>query len=106
MLNEFYNAATNPALLMAAFAAIAVFAAVYTVTIPFFDTDKLGARIKAVSIEREAIRARERARLATEQRRASLRREPKAFMRRIVDSLNLRNALADEKTVARLRMAG
>jgi tight adherence protein C len=106
MLNEFYDAATNPALLMAAFAAIAVFAAVYTVTIPFFDTDKLGARIKAVSIEREAIRARERARLATEQRRASLRREPKAFMRRIVDSLNLRNALADEKTLARLRMAG
>jgi tight adherence protein C len=106
MLTTIFDAVTDPNVLMAMFAAIAVFATVYTVTLPFFERDALAGRIKAVSLEREAIRARERARMANEAKRASLRREPKAFMRQIVDSLNLRNALADEKTVGKLRMAG
>src|SRR5262249_23695464 len=38
--------------------------------------------------------------------RASLRNEPKQYMRRVVDRFNLRRALADEGTVAQLRMAG
>jgi tight adherence protein C len=59
-----------------------------------------------VALEREQIRARERARLDAEANRAKLRAEPKAYMRRVVDRFNLRKALADEKTVARLRMAG
>src|SRR3954452_15643086 len=106
MLSALFHAVTDPTVLLATFAAVAVFATVYTVTIPFFERDQLTARIKAVALEREAIRARERARMANEAKRASLRSEPKAYMRRIVDSLNLRNALADEKTLARLRMAG
>jgi len=106
MLGLFYDAVTDPNILMASCAAIAVFAAVYTLTMPFFEGDKLGARIKAVAIEREAIRARERARLATDQKRVALRAEPKAYMRRVVESLNLRRALADEKTLGQLRMAG
>jgi tight adherence protein C len=106
MFGVIFEAVTDPNVLIATFAALAVFATIYTVSMPFFESDKLAARIKAVSLEREVIRARERARLANEQKRASLRREPKAFMRQIVDSLNLRNILADEKTVARLRMAG
>jgi tight adherence protein C len=97
---------TNPQALMAIFAAMAVGATAYTLVQPLFERDKLGARIKAVALEREAIRARERARLASDAKRANLRREPKVFMRRIVDSFNLRNALADDKTVAKLRMAG
>ncbi len=106
MIAVLYNAVTDPNVVVAIFAALAVFATIYTISMPFFEGDKLAARIKAVSLEREVIRARERARLVNEQKRASLRREPKAFMRQIVDRLNLRNALADEKTVARLRMAG
>jgi len=106
MLGVFYYAMTDPNILMASFAAIAVFATVYTIVMPFFEGDKLGARIKAVALEREAIRARERARLATEQKRVALRAEPKAYMRQIVDRLNLKRALADEKTLNQLRMAG
>jgi tight adherence protein C len=101
-----YDSVTNPQVLLATFSAIAVFATVFTVAQPYFDRDRLTARIKAVALEREEIRARERARLATEAKRASLRREPKAYMRSIVDRFNLRKALADEKTVGRLRMAG
>jgi tight adherence protein C len=106
MLGVFYDAITDPNILMAMCAAIAVFATIYTLSMPYFERDQLGTRIKAVALEREAIRARERARLAAESKRASLRTEPKAFMRQIVDQLNLRNLLADQKTMARLRMAG
>jgi tight adherence protein C len=106
MLALFYDSVTNPNFLLAVFAAIAVFATVYTVTQPLFDRDKLTARIKSVALEREEIRARERARMAAEAKRASLRKEPKAYMRKIVDQFNLRKALADDKTVNKLRMAG
>ncbi|HVY19527.1 MAG TPA: type II secretion system F family protein [Bauldia sp.] len=106
MFELIFHSLISPTFLVGAFAAIAVAATVYSVAQPYFEGDKLGARIKAVALEREEIRARERARLANEAKRAKLRQEPKAFMRQIVDRLNLRNALADEKTVARLRMAG
>ncbi len=106
MITFLYDSVTNPTVLFAVFSAIAVFSTVYTVTQPLFDRDKLASRIKAVALEREEIRARERARLAAEAKRASLRQEPKAYMRNIVDRFNLRNLLADEKTAARLRMAG
>ncbi len=106
MLALFYDSVTNPNFLIAVFAAIAVFATVYTVSQPLFERDKLTARIKSVALEREEIRARERARMAAEAKRASLRKEPKAFMRKIVDQFNLRKALADDKTVNKLRMAG
>jgi tight adherence protein C len=97
---------SNPQFLFAVFAAIAVFATVLTATSLLFERDKLGARIKAVALEREKIRARERARLAQEQKRASLRNEAKPYMQRIVDRFNLKKALADEGTSNRLRMAG
>ena len=97
---------TSPQFVVAALAALAVFATVYTLTQPLLERDKLAARIKAVGVEREEIRARERARLANEAKRAKLRAEPKAYMQRVVDRFNLQKALADEKTVSRLRMAG
>jgi tight adherence protein C len=106
MFNLIYGAITDPNVLIALFSALAVAATVFTVVQPYLERDTLGARIKAVALEREAIRARERARLAAETKRANLRREPKAYMRQIVDRLNLRKALADEKTTGRLRMAG
>lgn len=106
MLALIYDNVTNPTFLVAVFSAVAVFATVFTVAQPLFERDKLAARIKSVALEREEIRARERARLANEAKRASLRKEPKAYMREIVDRFNLRKALADEKTVAKLRTAG
>ena len=106
MYQLFLETATSPEFLIAVFAAIAVASTVYSVTQPFFERDRLGARIKAVSVEREEIRARERARLAMEAKRGKLRSEPKAFMRQIVDRFNLQKALVDAKTVNLLRTAG
>jgi len=106
MVELFFSSITDPAVLIPILAAFSVFATILTVAQPFFSGDRLGARIKAVALEREQIRARERARLATEQNRASLRVEPKAYMRKIVEKFNLRKALADEGTVNKLRTAG
>ena len=106
MIRFFYENATNPQVLIAVLSAFAVFATVFTFVQPLFERDRLAGRIKAVALEREEIRARERARLANDAKRANLRREAKPFMRQIVDRFNLRKALADDKTVARLRMAG
>jgi tight adherence protein C len=106
MFQSFLRLATDPQVLLAIFAAIAVFATVVTLAQTFFEGDRLAARIKSVALERERIRARERARLQAAQNRASLRNEPQAYIRQIVDRFNLQKALADEGTVTRLRMAG
>jgi tight adherence protein C len=106
MVELVFSSMTNPAVLISILAAISVFATIVTIGQPLLVRDKLGNRIKAVAVEREQIRARERARMAIEQKRASLRVEPKAYMRKIVERFNLRNLLADEGTVAKLRMAG
>ncbi len=106
MLELVFRSMTDPAVMIPILAAFSVFATIITVAQPLLARDRLGARIKSVALEREQIRARERARLAAEQKRVSLRNEPKAYMRRIVDRFNLRKALADEGTTNKLRMAG
>ena len=106
MLNTVYDYMTDPTFLFALFSAIAVFATILTLGQTLVERDRLGARIKMVAVEREKIRARERARLAVESKRVSLRNEPKSYMREIVERFNLRKALADERTVDNLRMAG
>ena len=106
MLATIYGYMSDPQVLFAVFAAIAVFATVVTIGQSFFERDRLATRIKSVAVEREAIRARERARLASQPNRVSLRNEPKAYMRQVVEKFNLRKALADDGTVNRLRMAG
>lgn len=97
---------TDPQFLIPLFAAVSVFATVVTLLSPLFERDQLASRMKAVALEREQIRARERARLAEESQRATLRKEAKPFMRQIVDQLNLRALLTDKGTAAKLGMAG
>jgi tight adherence protein C len=100
-----FDLLTDPQMLLAACVAIGVAATVLTVALPLLEKDQLASRMKAVALEREAIRTRERARLGVE-RTKSLRAEPKAFMKQMVETLNLKNALSDDKTADQLRMAG
>lgn len=106
MFNFVYDNMTDPQVLFAVFAAIAVFATVLTVSSMLFQRDRLAARIKSVALEREKIRAHERARLAADANRVSLRNDARPFMQQVVERFNLKKALADEKTVAKLRTAG
>ncbi len=99
---------TDPAILLPAFVMIAVLATFYTLAVPYLDRGDLDKRMKSVALEREQMRARERARLNadTTQNKASLRAQHNTSVRNVVDRLNLREALVDANTMNRLRQAG
>jgi tight adherence protein C len=108
LLNLFFQI-FEPQNMVAILSAVAVFATIVTLAMPVLQRDELANRMRSAAIERDKIRARERARLAAEgqqSRKASLRQEPGGFIRDLVESLNLRKALADESTFGNLKMAG
>ncbi|MFU0506854.1 type II secretion system F family protein [Pseudaminobacter sp. NGMCC 1.201702] len=107
MTDQVIKSITDPAFLIALLVAIAVFATVFTV-MPSFSGNQLKARMKSVALERDELRARQRARLAAEadRRRKGLREEQSLGMRKIVDRLDLKRALADENTINKLKVAG
>ncbi|MCV3768452.1 type II secretion system F family protein [Rhizobium sp. TRM95796] len=99
---------TNPQVVFAVLVGIAVFATLYSLVLPYFDSGGLQKRMKAVTTEREQIRSRERARLNAEgaMQRSSLRHQNNTNVRQIVERLNLREALVDAGTVDKLKAAG
>ncbi|AYD03376.1 type II secretion system F family protein [Neorhizobium sp. NCHU2750] len=98
-------ALTEPTTLFAILVAVAVFATLYTIAASFMDGGNLDKRMKAVSTEREQLRARERARMNSDSK-ASLRTQNNQSVRQIVERFNLREALVDEGTINKLRAAG
>ena len=99
----------EPANLLALFCALAVFATILTIAMPLLARDELSVRMKSAAIERDKIRARERAKLANQSKRgpaASLKQDSSGVMRDLVEKLNLRKALADDNTFNNLKMAG
>ncbi|MGG7519166.1 type II secretion system F family protein [Allorhizobium undicola] len=97
---------TNPDLLIGLLVGLAVFATLYTILMPLLERKDLGKRMKAVSTERDMIRARERARLNAETSRGSLKNKNNQSASRIVERFNLKQALVDDKTQDRLKAAG
>ncbi|HSX74480.1 MAG TPA: type II secretion system F family protein [Shinella sp.] len=99
---------TDPAVLLPAFVMIAVLATFYTLAAPYLDRGDLDKRMKSVALEREQMRARERARMNAEasQSKTSLRAQNNTSVRQVVERLNLREALVDANTMNRLRQAG
>jgi tight adherence protein C len=109
MIATLLSALTDPAYMVPALVSIAVFATLFTVMMPYFEKGDLEARMKSAALEREEIRARERSRMTADQNlkaRPGLRNKNNQSVRQIVDQLNLRSALADDATVAKLRNAG
>jgi tight adherence protein C len=86
--------------------AIATIATILTLAMPLLQTDSLGRRMKSVASERERIRAREREKLGSDNKKVSLRHEPKAFMKDVVDRFNLTQWLGTDKAKAQMTMAG
>lgn len=106
-MHAFIGVITNPTALMSIMVSVAIFATIVSLAMPLLSGDRLNDRMRAVAIEREKIRARERARLQNEKERGSLRgKESKAYMRSLVDRLSLRNALLDKKGEETLKQAG
>jgi tight adherence protein C len=92
-------------LLAMLFAAIAAAATVITLAMPLLAGDNLGRRMKAVALEREKIRQRERERLMAGQK-VTLRRSPKQFMKTAVDRFNLAKWVGQESAREKLVQAG
>jgi tight adherence protein C len=99
---------TSPQIIFAGLVAIAVFGTLYVLVLPYFDAGSLEKRMRSVTVERDQIRNRERARLASESpiQRKGLRQQNNTSIRQIVERLNLREALVDAGTVDKLRAAG
>jgi tight adherence protein C len=96
----------NPQFLAMVFAAIAAGATVLTLAMPFLVTDTLSKRMKAVALERETIRQRERERLASGANKIALRQSPRAFMKTIVENFNLSKWVGQEQARVMLVQAG
>lgn len=97
----------SPSILVGALASLAVFLSFVTFALPILAGNELKSRMKAVAIERDKMRARERARLANEQGKGRSQRRPDdGIAARVVRALDLKRALADEQTIQSLRVAG
>ena len=110
MISSFMGNITDPQFLFVALTGLAVFATIFTLLMPFLSGGELQSRMKSVALERDAIKARERAKLAADADRrrkgGSLKEaSQKAGILAIVEGLDLKKALADESTVfvARIR---
>jgi tight adherence protein C len=105
MIALIYDKISNPQFMTMILVGIATAATVITVALPLVEGDVLGRRMKAVALERDRIRLRERERLA-QSGKVSLRQEPKAYMKQIVERLNLGQWLGTETAKQKLQMAG
>ncbi|HEX8665462.1 MAG TPA: type II secretion system F family protein [Beijerinckiaceae bacterium] len=106
MIQLVYAKLSDPHFMAMLLVGIAAAATVFTVAQPLVEGDSLGKRMKAVALEREKIRARERERLAKGQAKVSLRQAPKAYMKQVVDRFKLGDWLGTETARNQLVMAG
>ncbi len=103
-MDDLFEFLLNRQTILAALVAIATFATILTLAMSLFDSDKLGRRMKVIASERERIRARERERL--NESKISLRQQPKAYMKNIVDRFNLSSWLGTDQAKKQMIMAG
>jgi len=103
---EFLVNALNVKTITALFAGVAAAATVLTLAMPFVFVDPLDKRMRAVALEREKIRQRERERLAQEGQKAKLRQTPKQYIQTIVDRFNLTKWVGQEEARLKLIQAG
>ena len=103
---EFLVNALNVKTLTMLFAAVAAAATVLTLTMPLVYVDPLDKRMRAVALEREKIRQRERERMAHEGQKVKLRQSPKQYVQKIVDQFNLSKWVGQEEARLKLIQAG
>lgn len=104
MLDALFNL-LRPEALVTLLAALAAFAAVLSVAAPIMQKDPLKARMKAVSVEREKLRASKRQQGGDGQGRLREKSQTGATQQ-LVDVLNLRRVFEAETSRELLRQAG
>ena len=99
------QALADPQFLAMVLAGIAAVATVFTVAMPLIANDSLDKRMKAVAVERDRIRARERERISR-QNRGALRSRPAERIRQFVEQFKLSDWLGTETAKMQLMQAG
>ena len=87
-------------------AAVVAVAVALALAMPWLNSDPLARRIKAVGLERERIRAREREKLIAGEKRSTLRTKPGALVKQLVEGLDLSRWLGTGSAKTQLAMAG
>ncbi|GEP10919.1 type II secretion system F family protein [Methylobacterium gnaphalii] len=103
MNGSIIDALMNPKLGAMVLTGLAVAATAFALVQPLLEPDRLGKRMKLVSDEREQLRQREREKMAN---KSTLRTEPKAYMKNVVERFNLSRWLGTETSKTKLVMAG
>ena len=98
--------AMNAQTMTVVLAAVAAMATVLTIAMPIVFANPLDKRMKAVALEREKIRARERERMAQQKDKVSLRQSPKQYIQKTVDNFNLNKWFGQEEARLKLVQAG
>ena len=80
--------------------------AIVATVAPWISPDPLARRIKAVGVERERIRAREREKLAAADKRLAVRMKPGRLAKQLVEHLDLQRWLGVDTAKKHLAMAG
>jgi tight adherence protein C len=102
----YFHLLLDPGFLVPAFSAIAAFATIVTLGLPYMKGDRLEGRMKAVAERREELRQRQREAFAVAGRRGQLRSTPIGFMKRTVDNLKLEKLLESPGMKEKLMRAG
>ena len=103
---DFLINSVNVKTLTMVFAALAAAGTVLTLAMPFVFADPLGKRMRAVAVEREKIRQRERERMAQEHQKTALRQSPKQYVQTVVERFNLSKWFGQEEARLKLVQAG
>ncbi len=102
---QFLNTLMQPEVLFTLLIGFAVFGTIITLTAPMMESDKLKTRMKGVTVERDKLRAQQRATL--EAGSVRLRQKSKGTVyQQLVDLLNLRKLFESESSRDLLRQAG
>lgn len=102
LMNFFYD----PQLLLTLLVAIAAFASIITIAMPFLARDKLNDRLKSVANRRDELRKQQRAELSKKSSGPRLRHQTEGFYKDFVEKLNLREILEGPETRMKLAQAG
>jgi tight adherence protein C len=105
-LNLIYAKLTDLQSLLSMLVAIATMVTILTVAMPLVESDALSQRMKSVATERERIRARARERMSADKGKLSLRHEPKAYMKQMVERFRLSKWLGTDQAKTQMAMAG
>src|SRR5947208_2541076 len=89
-----------------ALSAVAAFATIVTLGLPYMKGDSLGGRMKAVAQRRDELRQKQRDAFAQQGKKGQLRSTPVGFMKQTLDNLRLEKILESPGTREKLTRAG